>query len=596
MKDSRRRDDIRNLSLVWGAGITAGILTLALLLRGEEPRTVEAIPEHDPPPVEVAIPEIEIEPAPAPEPVVVQVVSGSNRLFGTVTTIRGDRYEGFIRWDRNEGSWADLLEANKPGSRNFTFRTGDRSRALIASMERDRARLERDRTRAVRDRARLERRVEAEARRIERVVTAALQAGEDTREDTEEEAHDRAERVREQTERARERTERVRQQTAELREKLRELELDIEVDVDPEADVRISDDGVVVVSGSDSRIRVARPKVSISAIRAPKAPTPPTISTWTHRVSSNTESGLRFGHIDRIQALDSRNALFTLRSGETVELSGSATDLGSGLRALIVETLDGQIIEMGWSDLDHVDFYPAPESATPSNERMYGTMTTDSGMEFTGYVTWDVDEIYSTDVLDGDDRGLDREIPFGQISRIERYSSQSALVTLNDGTEVVLDDSNDVDSSNSGISVSDPLLGQVKVPWDVFESVEFHEAESHAGYGSFDGGLPLRGTVITTDGQEFSGRLVYDRDEAFTWELLNGDGAGIEFQIEFGNIDRIERNRRGTSTVTLRDGRAFKLGGSNDVGGGNRGIVVENDGDARLIDWDDVREVRFEGR
>ena len=35
------------------------------------------------------------------------------RIWGEVTTADGDRYEGFIRWDRNEGGWADLLDGSK---------------------------------------------------------------------------------------------------------------------------------------------------------------------------------------------------------------------------------------------------------------------------------------------------------------------------------------------------------------------------------------------------------------------------------------------------------------------------------------------------
>jgi len=616
MKESRRRDDIRNLSLVWGAGITAGILTLALLLRGEEPQQVQNIPEPEAPVVAVEIPEIEIEPIPPQEPVQVQVVSGSNRLFGTVVTVRGDRYEGFIQWDRNEGSWADLLDANKTGTMGYAFRTSDRAstRGFVISMERDRDQLERDRARAERDRARLEREIAREAREmernereIERAEAERLRALEElTRQGMEAVSDERAEAAREEAE---ELAERVQDQAEELRERLRDLDLNIQVDVDPEATYRVDGDGgIVVVSGSKSgNVRIARPNVSVSvarpkvsvkavrpvaAVRAVSAVRPVT----SFVTSASTQSGIRFGHIDRIQALDSRTALFTLRSGEQMELRGSATDLGSGMRALIVEQANGRRVEMDWGDVDYVDFYPAPEGVEPTNYRMYGTMTTDSGMEFTGYVTWDVDEIYSDDILDGDDRGYDREIPFGQIERIERYSSRSALVTLADGSEVVLDGSNDVDSSNSGISVSDPMLGQVKVSWNEFEAVTFHPAENHAGWGTFDGGTPLNGTVVMANGEELSGRLIWDQDEAFSWEMLNGHEAGVEFHVEFGNIAKVERNRRSTATVTLVDGRTFELGGSNDVDTGNKGVVVETGDESRLVSWNDIREVRFAKR
>ncbi|MGD2123648.1 MAG: hypothetical protein PVJ76_17990, partial [Gemmatimonadota bacterium] len=37
----------------------------------------------------------------------------SDRLWGRVTTVSGDVHEGFIRWDRNEATWADVLDGNK---------------------------------------------------------------------------------------------------------------------------------------------------------------------------------------------------------------------------------------------------------------------------------------------------------------------------------------------------------------------------------------------------------------------------------------------------------------------------------------------------
>ena len=37
----------------------------------------------------------------------------SERLWGRVTLDNGDRHEGFIRWDRNEIGWVDILNGNK---------------------------------------------------------------------------------------------------------------------------------------------------------------------------------------------------------------------------------------------------------------------------------------------------------------------------------------------------------------------------------------------------------------------------------------------------------------------------------------------------
>ena len=36
-----------------------------------------------------------------------------HRIWGEVHTTTGDVHEGFIRWDRNEGSWVDILDGSK---------------------------------------------------------------------------------------------------------------------------------------------------------------------------------------------------------------------------------------------------------------------------------------------------------------------------------------------------------------------------------------------------------------------------------------------------------------------------------------------------
>ena len=117
-------------------------------------------------------------------------------------------------------------------------------------------------------------------------------------------------------------------------------------------------------------------------------------ATKPRRRGGSSVSGIRFGHVDRIDVTGRRSATFTLRNGERMELTANASDLGSGLRSLVVEEADGQMVEFEWRDLETVDF-EAPGSTPPMESRMHGTLRTRSGLEFTGYVTWDVDEIYS---------------------------------------------------------------------------------------------------------------------------------------------------------------------------------------------------------
>ncbi len=307
-----------------------------------------------------------------------------------------------------------------------------------------------------------------------------------------------------------------------------------------------------------------------------------------------TLSGIRFGHVQRIDVTGRNSAEFTLRSGQRMELGARASDLGTGMRALMVDHPDGSSVKLQWRDLESVEFLAVPRHLEPAQGRLHGTLTTRSGEEFTGYVVWDVDEIYTSDILDGDHDGVRQKVPFGAIETIERHSASAALVTLHSGAQMMLRGTNDVNRSNSGIAVSDPGLGQVMVDWSDFAGVRFHGTADEARAGDFDGGRPLQGTVWTRDGESHSGLIRWDRDEAFTWELLHGDSRGVEFQVEFGKISRITR-MGGGALVTLTDGRSFNLRGSNDVSRENRGIEIQTDDGVVVVDWDEFDQVRLAG-
>jgi hypothetical protein len=207
-------------------------------------------------------------------------------------------------------------------------------------------------------------------------------------------------------------------------------------------------------------------------------------------------SGIRFGHVESIEVLGRERARLTLKSGDEFVLGSNATDLGTGLRALVIETPGHGAAELEWRELGAIDFMPAPDAVEATEQRIHGTLTTRAGQSFTGYVAWDRDEIYTTDVLDGEHDGYDREIPFGEISAIERHSSSGARVVLQNGEEMILRGTNDVDDSNRGITVSDAGLGQVDVTWDEFAGVPAGEPgalrtvrrwSAHSGYGGYGG-------------------------------------------------------------------------------------------------------------
>lgn len=307
-------------------------------------------------------------------------------------------------------------------------------------------------------------------------------------------------------------------------------------------------------------------------------------------------SGLRMGHIARLTVLDDEEALLTLHSGAQQELRRNSTDLGSGNQGILVQD-SGQErpTELDWDQIDYIEFLPVPAGMTsPFGHRLYGVLETDDGEEFTGWITWDMDEIYTGDVLDGDERGQGRrrKIAFADIAKIEAASSRRSDVTLKSGETIALGGTNDVNSGNRGIAVGDPGLGQLRLSWRQFRSVTFMDPPSAAP--TFDHERRLEGTVTTRDGDRYRGAIRWDNDEAWTWEFLDGDREGIEMKIEFGMIASIAPRSQGSAEVTLWDGRQFILRGSNDVDMDNNGVIVESDaGDGVLIRWRDLERIDF---
>jgi hypothetical protein len=313
---------------------------------------------------------------------------------------------------------------------------------------------------------------------------------------------------------------------------------------------------------------------------------------------STAQSGIAVGHIKRLVPESDDAAMLELKNGEEVLLENSSTDLGSGMRELVIEAIGEGELELDWRDIDFIEFFDGGDVESNFGTRLYGTVTTRRSGDFTGFISWDVDEAFTEDKLDGEERRRKRSIEFGDIASIERVSSRSSMVTLKSGRELRLDGTNDVDSGNRGIVISDNNLGRIVVNWDEFEDVKFIDPprEAYPRYDEYDGGKRLFGTVTTDDGETFTGYIRWDDDEEYGWELLDGELHDVEIDIEFRNLKSIEKLSRRSSRATLWDGREFRLRNSNDVNDENKGIIImetEDGEDEIYIDWDEFDKIEF---
>ena len=320
--------------------------------------------------------------------------------------------------------------------------------------------------------------------------------------------------------------------------------------------------------------------------------------TWDEDDMSPPEvsaSAIRFAHIRTLEVIGRRRVALTLHSGDRIELLSRSSDLGPSFRGLVVEDAARGAVEIEWADLARVDFAAAPPGrAAPAGRRLHGTVATRSGLQLTGFIAWDLDETLSTDVLDGRRDREDVRIAFADIASIARENRSSARVTLLSGAGMVLDGSNDVDSRNRGIEITDPSFGRAIVQWDEFVSLELRP-RSRADRPPLTRVDRLRGSVVAEDGRRVIGFVRWDNDEEAAWEVLDGRSESVDFAIDFGLVRQIVRSGAGAARVTLADGRTFALEGTTDIGEENRGIFVETEGrETVLVRWREFVSATFE--
>ncbi len=301
----------------------------------------------------------------------------------------------------------------------------------------------------------------------------------------------------------------------------------------------------------------------------------------------------RFGDIAEIRPRGGDRAEVVMKSGATIAIDGGSNDLG-GTIVVLDETL-GEV-EVSWRRVERIAFSATPATIRPKAHRLYGKLRTEDG-EFEGWIQWDSQECLSTDRLDGEGEDGDLSIEMGRIRAIERAGRRAAKVEMKDGRQLVLRGTNDVNDTIRGIMVEDERYGRVKVSWDVFDRLDFIDTtKSGRGYDEFPAGRPLRGTVTDRSGAIHAGALIYDLDEAETWEILHADRHGAEYHIPFERVRSIEPDGR-KGKVTLRSGIELSFEEGFDVSERNAGIAILGagaDGADRYLPWAEVKRIDFE--
>ena len=317
-------------------------------------------------------------------------------------------------------------------------------------------------------------------------------------------------------------------------------------------------------------------------------------SIWKNKYSRSTHLfSCLFGDIKTLHILGGNRVDLEMKNGTRLHLNDGSNDIGTTIHLADYEL---GTIKFRWNKVDEVRFFEAPAGAIPEfGAPLYGAVKTKRNGTITGFIKWDLDERSGEDILDGESNLGSQKIPFENIRAIEKERNGS-IVTLKSGRDIFLDDSNDIDSGNRGIRIYNHGVGNMKVTWNQFQHIRFEDApEPPPAYRDFKIPSGLMVDVSTFDDGDHTGVMVYDMDEMWEIETLDGEDNSIDFQIPFRNIKRIVPKNSSYSMIYLCSGEELLLGNSQDVGSSNDGLLLFKEGIKKpmVIRWNDVSEINI---
>ncbi len=319
-------------------------------------------------------------------------------------------------------------------------------------------------------------------------------------------------------------------------------------------------------------------------------------NNWNNSSNDNTHVfECHFGDLQAIEPMRGDRLRVTMRNGDVIRLEGGSNDVGATVRIYDEEM---GTIKLDWDDIEIVEFSAAPAGlVSVFGEPLYGSVETTSGI-FTGYLQWDHDERLTLDELNGESSSGELDIPFRNIRSIES-NYRGSTVELKSGRTLKMRGSNDVDDDNRGIIVNMVDMGRVDIPWEEFEKMTLQDvpARSEVSYASYIEQKPITGSVTSIRGDKLSGRMIYDLDENYELEMLNGVNNGIEYFIPFKFVESIVPKNREESLVLLKNGEKILFSDKVDINEGNDGVLVfTSDDEYEYVPWKEVDEIKITNR
>lgn len=186
---------------------------------------------------------------------------------------------------------------------------------------------------------------------------------------------------------------------------------------------------------------------------------------------------MKFWDIKRIEKKD-KGADIIFNSGKRTYLDATS-DVSSAHSGIVVSSVKDGTIIVPWSEFKSVVF-----TNVDNDKTAYDTFTMPSRLSarvqaatnriYTGTITFDLDEEWSCELLEGYQRNILYQIPFARIKDIEPLNAKQLKVVLDTNSSYILEGKNEVSAKNWGLIIGGTQTGRKYVDWGHVRKISFH--------------------------------------------------------------------------------------------------------------------------
>lgn len=192
--------------------------------------------------------------------------------------------------------------------------------------------------------------------------------------------------------------------------------------------------------------------------------------------SRDGDISVEFSKIKNIEKL-SDGSRIVLHSGRSLTLR-SSNDVSRNNRGIIVSIPGIGRIDFPWTQFLSLELTPFPKNTDcmkefPASERLYGKIKTKKEEEFEGVIVYDLDEAMDSEILNGLNDKLEFSVPFRNIKKIIPKAYNYCMIELKNGNNLYLGDQTDVSDKNAGIIIFTGNDSFKVINWNDIEWIEF---------------------------------------------------------------------------------------------------------------------------